>query len=123
MGGTTTSKFNVDQLAQVTWEAMHAFDRSLGLSKVAQASWDELPQSIKNSSYTVVRNFAAVLVNNPNASGPEAHECWLTVMKAKGKTTPQTIPFTELDTDARIKCFIYAGIIRAVWDNDTHHFR
>ena len=114
----------VEQIARVCHEANRTYCRTIG--DESQPPWEDAPSWQKDSVLNGVEFHFVGLQNGMPRSPSASHESWLAQKKAEGwkygsvkdpvkKEHPCFVPYDELPVEQRVKYYIFAAIVEAIY--------
>ena len=115
---------NIEHTAKVCHEANRAYCQTIGDD--SQPNWEDAPQWQKDSALQGVAFHVGALESGSEPAPSASHESWLTqkreggwkygpVKDAAKKEHPCFVPYDELPIEQRLKDYIFAAIVKAVW--------
>jgi hypothetical protein len=115
---------SVERTAKICHEANRAYCATIG--DYSQPTWEYAPQWQKDSAIKGVEFHIANLAAGREPSPSASHESWLDEKRAAGwtygptkdaekKTHPCFMPYDGLPLYQRLKDYIFAAIVKAVW--------
>jgi hypothetical protein len=117
-------KERIEQTARVCHEANRAYCISIG--DASQSTWDDAPEWQRSSAIKGVEFHVSHLDVGIKPSPSASHESWLAEKREAGwkygpvkdadkKEHPCCVPYNDLPISQRLKDYIFAGIVEAVW--------
>ena len=117
-------KEQIENTAKVCHEAKRAYCQTVGDN--SQPSWEDAPQWQKDSAIQGVKFHISHLSTGTEPSPSASHDSWLEEKRAAGwkygavknpaaKEHPCFVPYNELPLEQRLKDYIFAAIVKAVW--------
>lgn len=118
-------KESIEQTARICHEANRAYCQTLGDN--SQPAWEDAPQWQRSSAIKGVEFHVAHLAAGTEPSPSASHDSWLNqkrdggwrygpVKDAEKKEHPCFLPYEKLPIDQRLKDYIFAAIVKAVWE-------
>lgn len=119
----------MENIAIVCHEANRAYCRTLG--DTSQPSWDDAPEWQKNSAIAGVKFHLAALESGVEPAPSASHDSWLAEKERDGwkygavkdpekKEHPCFVPYDQLPVDQRMKDYIFAAIVKAVYEANAN---
>lgn len=114
----------IEQVARVCHEANRAYCQSIGDD--SQPAWDQAPKWQRDSAINGVHFHLASLTVGEKAAPSASHEAWLKqkaddgwkfgpTKDAEKKEHPCFVPYNELPLEQRMKDYIFASIVDAMF--------
>lgn len=119
-----TMREQIEQAAKICHEANRAYCQTLG--DETQPTWEQAPQWQRDSAIKGVEFHIANLSAGHDPSPSASHESWLAEKAAAGwtygpeknadkKTHPCFMLYDGLPIEQRLKDYIFAAIVKAIW--------
>ena len=113
-----------EQIATICHEANRAYCASIG--DFSQPAWDDAPQWQRDSAINGVEFHWRVLDSGLEPTPSASHDSWLEEKRRDGwtfgpvkdpvkKEHPCFVPYGDLPIEQRLKDYIFAAIVKAVW--------
>lgn len=110
---------NIELVAQIAHEANRAYCQSIGDN--SQVEWQDAPEWQRESAIIGVK----YLIDNPEATPANSHECWLAVKRADGwvygpeknpekKEHPCMVEYSDLPEFQKNKDHLYLSIVNTL---------
>ncbi len=114
----------MENIAIVCHEANRAYCRTLGA--YTQPSWDDAPEWQKKSAIAGVEFHLKALERGADPAPSASHNSWLAEKERDGwkygpvkdpekKEHPCFVPYEQLPVDQRMKDYIFAAIVKAIY--------
>ena len=121
-------KERIEQTAKICHAANRAYCQTIGDD--SQPTWEDAPQWQRDSAIKGVMFHVANLSTGVDPSPSASHDSWLEEKRqagwtygptkdAEAKTHPCFMPYDGLPLDQRLKDYIFAAIVKAVWAAST----